>query len=356
MKNASTLFIFLFCFIGFLQSQITVTSDDLYNQFGIAYPITIDTLPDASILPGGVGTSTWDFSALQQHQSFTWTIELPEDTPFGVEYPNATFVINEEDTDWVYFEKTPDALNLLGLGQQDGGIDLIITYDPVQITNQFPINFNTAFSDVSKQILKVSGAAFGLPVDSIRSETTINRGVVVDAFGPMTLPGGTVEALRIETRRVSFDSTFTLNGGVWTLLDGAAEGDTTLQYNWVSNESGWDIPIVSMDGALDSTGTFIPNEVSWLIEPNISSTKNVAVKSFDLYPNPAADVLNIEFEEFVEGAVEIIDFNGKSIIQQSFENTSISINLESVPIGNFVLVFKNKDGALAGFKQFSVVR
>jgi len=356
MKNASTLFILLFSFISALQAQITVTSDDLYNQLDTVYQITIDTVPDASIVPGGLGSSTWDFSALQNQQPFTWSIESPVGTPFESEYPNATFVINEEDEAWVYFEKTSDALNLLGLGLQDGGIDLIITYDPIQTTNQFPITFNTAFSDISKQILKVPGAVFGLPVDSIRNEETINRGVIVDAFGPMTLPGGTVEALRIETRTVSFDSTFLLVDGVWSLFDGSAEGDTTLQYNWVTNESGWDVPIVTIDGDLDSTGTFVPNEVTWLIEPTLSSTKNVAVKSFDLYPNPATDVLNIEFEEFVEGAVEIIDFNGKNIIQQPFENTSISINLERVPTGNFVLVFKNKDGALAGFKQFSIVR
>ncbi len=356
MKNASTIFISLFFFIGALQAQITVTSDNMYDYIGGTYQIASDTLPDASILPGGVGSSTWDFSALQQHESFTWTIDLPTGTPFEADFPGATFVLNEDNEAWVYYEKNGDALNLLGLGVQDSSSNINLAYQPKQKVTQFPVDYNTAFSDVSTQVLQLSGAAFGLPVDSIKTETTINRGVVVDAFGAMTVPGGTVDALRVETRSVSFDSIYILSAGLWTLFDGAAQGDTTLQYNWVSNEAGWDIPIVSIAGDLDSTGAFVPTDIQWLVEPLISSTKNIAVKSFDLFPNPATDALNVEFEEFVEGAIEVIDFNGKSVIKQSFENTSLSINLESVSIGNYVLVFKNKEGAVAGFKQFTVMR
>ena len=357
MKNASTIFILLFFFIGASQAQITVTSDILYDSIGGVYQMASDTLPDASIVPGGVGSSTWDFSALQEHESFTWTIQLPAGTPYEADYPDATFVLNEDDEAWVYYEKTADALSLLGLGvQEDSTINFNIPYSPKQKVTQFPIDFNTAFSDVSAQILQLSGADFGFPVDSIRIETTINRGVVVDAFGTMTVPNGTVDALRIETRTVEFDSTYALVAGLWSLIDGSATGDTTLQYNWVSDASGWDIPIVGISGELDSTGAFVPTEVQWLIDPILSSTKNLAVKSFDLFPNPTTDILNIEFEEFVEGTVEVIDFNGKPMMKQSFENTSLTINLERVSIGNYVLVFKNKDGQLAGFKQFSVVR
>ncbi len=356
MKNASTIFISLFFFIGALHAQITVTSDDVYDYIGGTYQIARDTLPDASILPGEVGSATWDFSALQQHESFTWTIELPESTPFAADYPDATFVLTEENEGFVYYEKTADALNLLGIISQDSSFTFNIPYLPKQKVTQFPVDYNAAFSEISTQILQISGADFGLPIDSLRTETTINRGVVVDAFGEMTIPGGTVDVLRIETRSVSFDSIYTLTDGLWSLFDGASEGDTTLQYNWVTNEAGWDIPIVSIAGELDNTGTFVPTAAQWLVEPLISSTKNLKIKSFDLFPNPATKFLNVEFEEFVEGAIEVIDFNGKSVLQQPFENTLIRINLEGVPIGNFVLVFKNKEGALVGFKQFTVVR
>lgn len=356
MKNASTIFAFILFFSSTLSAQITVTSDDLYDYIGATYQLSIDTLPDASIHPGMVGNTDWDFSSLQQHESFSWSIELPAGTPFEADYPDATFVLNEEDEAWVYYEKTADVLNLLGVGIEDSISTLSLTYQPKQKVIQFPLDYNSAFSDISKQALQFPGAVFGLPVDSIKTETTINRGVVVDGFGSMTVPGGTVEALRVETRTVSFDSIYILAGGAWSLFEGDQEGDTTLQYSWVSNEAGWDIPIVSIDGELDNTGAFIVTDVLWLIEPLISSTKNVAVKSFELFPNPTTDILNVKFKDFTEGAVEVIDFNGKSVIKQSFENTSISLNLEQISLGNYVLVFKNKNGELAGFKQFSVAR
>ena len=363
MKKIVYPFVLLFCCFGFLNGQIIVNSDEMYDSLGVVYESGFDTIPDASINVGTSGNSNWDFSALVAHDTFSRTVMLPTGTPFEANFPNADIVI-EEDSAFVYYDLNNGDLNTIGAGalEADGSDTIIILFDfePQLKLFQYPIEYNSAFSNVSKSILQISGEAFGGFVDSIRIETTANIGVVVDGFGTLTLPGDTLEALRMERRTVAFDTTFILVAGdsTWTVFD-ASPADTTLAFNWVTNENGWDLPVVSIEVENDSSGNLVATLVEWLMEPNPSpvppsSTKNLSIQQFELFPNPTTDVLNIQLEKPFTGMFEVVDFNGKIVKRDAVNGISAIVSLENNHPGNYVFILKNEEGRIEGFKQFVI--
>lgn len=357
--------ILIFCCVNFLNGQITIESDELYDSLGVVYNLGFDTIPDASIDVGTSGNFNWDFSALAAHDTFSRTIMLPTGTPFEGHFPDADIVI-EEDSAFVYYNLNNGDLNIIGAGtaEVDGNDSILILFDfePQLKLFQFPITYNSAFSDVSKSILQLPGEAFGGFVDSIRIETTSNIGVIVDGFGTLTLPQDTLEALRMERRTVSLDTTYILVAGdsTWTVFD-ASPADTTLVFNWVTNENGWDLPVVTVEVENDSSGNIIATDVEWLMAPNPkpvppSSSKNLSIQQFELFPNPTTDVLNIQWKKPFVGMFEVVDFNGKIVKRDVVNGISTVVHLENNHSGNYVFILKSEEGKIEGFKQFVIQR
>ena len=175
----------------------------------------------------------------------------------------------------------------------------------------------------------------------------------------MILPtNDTIEVLRIERRTVSFDTTFILAFGEWSVF-GAEPADTTLAFTWVSNENGWDLPVATAEIEIDTAGNQIATIVEWLMAPNPkpvppppTSTKDIAFQQFEVFPNPTSEHLNVQFERPFKGTLEVVDFNGKIVNREAVDGASTWVDLKSNISGNYVLILKNEEGRLAGFRQF----
>ena len=79
--------------------------------------------------------------------------------------------------------------------------------------------------------------------------------------------------------------------------------------------------------------------------PTLSINEQLAAK-FNLYPNPATNVVNITNAENMQvQQVTIYDSSGKQLSTQSFNNeTQIQLNIENLPSGTYMLHLQTNEG------------
>ena len=63
-----------------------------------------------------------------------------------------------------------------------------------------------------------------------------------------------------------------------------------------------------------------------------------------IYPNPASNVLNIDYpQEFLGAAYEILNLNGQILVEGVLKEKTISLNNNNMPAGEYILVVRKKD-------------
>ena len=72
----------------------------------------------------------------------------------------------------------------------------------------------------------------------------------------------------------------------------------------------------------------------------ISKTENKSFTNLDIFPNPATDVLNIEYEEIA--AIKVINSNGQVVLSREASNNQIDIS--SLPSGVFNMIVTTDNG------------
>jgi hypothetical protein len=71
-----------------------------------------------------------------------------------------------------------------------------------------------------------------------------------------------------------------------------------------------------------------------------------SVDDIRIYPNPASNLINIDYPQTFLGATyEILDLNGRKVAEGVLENNTISLNSNNMPAGEYILRIR-KDGAL----------
>lgn len=141
------------------------------------------------------------------------------------------------------------------------------------------------------------------------------------------------------------DNTVTINGQT---LSANQAGAT---YQWFNCDTNMDIP-----GATNQNYTPISNgnysvkitlnsctETSFCKSVNTLSVDDFNAEDFMLYPNPFFSVLNIQIPAFDKAQVQILDINGKVIIEETLTEQSQRVNLTTLSKG-FYLIELTIDG------------
>lgn len=83
------------------------------------------------------------------------------------------------------------------------------------------------------------------------------------------------------------------------------------------------------------------------------SLAEIDASPFNAYPNPAKDALHISCNTDVQQLdCEVLDFSGKVLLNQKLQNTSESVNIQSLPKGFYLLrVNTNKGEAIIKFEK-----
>lgn len=336
--------------------QITVTNAT-FPAAGDTLKLINDLNPTGVSITAAGGPYTWDFSQLGFTTSQQIVFKPASEGMAYASFPTATLftsIVGEQGE--TYYGVDASAFSLLGFSGTGptGGLPIPsdLKYNPPLIERYAPLNFidnhvvstnlSVAFSldQIPSEVLD----SFGIPsdfVDSIRIRIATNRSDLVDAYGTLTIPGGTYEVLR--EKRITYIDTrieiYTFIG--WsdiTDLVGDLGGfgkDTTTTYVFQSNTAKEPIATVTTD----QTGMTV-EEVAFKDNGVINNIGDPTPAGFSVQisPNPASSHLTISFEKMQHGTVtlRLIDMKGNVCDQQRLTAHTTDISLQSLAPGLYI--------------------
>ena len=276
-----------------LSAQIIINAGDVQAQYSVGNSVVnnTDTIV-TSINIGSLGSTSWNFSFLTSNPNYAITVTSvdPASTPYISEFPGADYSlkvlsnsqgIQSESYSYLKQNINFEYMGSAGVGPIQPGFESIITADPDMIVNALPTTYNTDwnYTSIETAVSKQNGNLV-----STTNSTVISKNVV-DAYGPMTMPGGAVvDALRIREDRMSssdiggfiiYDRHFSYiflgkNGEQVTVLADTTQPNTGLisNYGYISWKNTW-ITVVRNENIL-------PNQFS--LEQNYPNPFNPSTK------------------------------------------------------------------------------
>jgi hypothetical protein len=231
--------------------SITITEEDVRQQMEVGkFTTTVSDTLTKSVNIGSTGATSWDFSALLTHTSTQLLSVTPSSTPYISSFPDATFALETvmsvagiSGTAYIYLVLDTNLMNpgiMAGTSTFLGPIVYHRTHTPSDITYALPSTFGTTWTSVytSSEIITLNGN----PIST--TSNNHNASYLVDAYGPMTLPGGYVEdALRIR----KYDSTSTWKAVSYIFLA----------------KSGASVQLSPSESFPPDTGTIAVTSVTW---------------------------------------------------------------------------------------------
>ena len=147
---------------------------------------------------------------------------------------------------------------------------------------------------------------------------------VADGYGTLITPFGTyTNVLRVHTTSYDFDTNY--SGGIYIQID------TTESYVWYQPGSHTSLLRIDYDVSTVFGGT--PGiEWSTSYHPEAVPVIKKAVMNFDVFPNPANDVIHVRNTngDWRNTEISLMDITGREIWK--FENNSITQNQDEVVI------------------------
>ena len=331
MKKLSFLFGLVFTFT--LHGQITITSNDFIGT-GKVIEEANDLTPAASIKPGPAGANqTWDFSDLVADEITTTQTLNPDWTPYSAFFPSSNLALYlHEDSVYIYMQNSTAFLLMLGMfGTFLDSIEMPVIYTPPLVLAEFPVQYqNHKDSDASFTFfMPISG----IPgVDSAKLKMDVLSTTDVDAWGTITTPLGTFDALRMYTVEESTDSIWYKFNGFWTPSPSPPDKEITYTYSWWSNDNAIGFQLLEFDyfSASDSVAA-----VTFLnATPTQSITDRQTSSLISVYPNPADTYINFDYDGESDSEIEIFNNIGKLLLRKPIIAKEITrISVEQYPSG-----------------------
>ena len=336
-------------------AQITVTESDIVSIGDIVYQ-GVDSMPSNSITTGNSGPSqTWDFSSLQNMEVDIIEVISPVGTPYENIHPDANMCV-EIDNELMYLDKSSTGLEMVGYG--DIPLNMLMIPLPLVYGLSQQSGPNTVMDSVfSNMFLPDSLAPFISlnpaydQVDSLKITAVITSEFNVDAWGNVTIPLGTFDALRLkveETTTTDFhaycSSSLGLGGGWYSVPAQLFPSETEIsnRYQWWSNDPSAKFMLAELE--MDSLSNNV-EFVTFLTENQTTSAHILPNISVDVYPNPTLETITISTSinnsEFV-----VSDINGKVLSKERFSKTS-QFNFSEYPSGVYFVKVASGDNVVS---------
>ena len=347
-------------------SQITVTN--------ATFPVAGDSLKTATDLsPGGIqitppgGPYSWDFTSLSADTRLVTVFSAAQEGAAYASYPDADLVVIAAAGVETYYQSSASTFDLLGIsgsGLVEGfPIETDLEFTPPMTERYAPLNFIDSHIDESSLFYAISTAeipdeildSLGVPtglLDSVRFRLNITRNTLVDAYGTITIPGGSYEVLR--EKRTDFSESrieiHTILG--WTDITdlipiGDFGFDTVITYQFISNVAKEPIAVVTVD----STG-LTPVQVDYkdLGVTSAVDTWAYTGESISVYPNPATDEIRFKGLPSELGPFNIQVYNsyGQLALNSILRDVEQSMTIDFLVNGNYVYQILDKDNRILG--------
>lgn len=92
--------------------------------------------------------------------------------------------------------------------------------------------------------------------------------------------------------------------------------------------------------------SLVIDDVSVTTEQGVNVEENAAAAALNMFPNPATNVLNVQFSSEI-AAIAVVALDGKVIINETVNNTSKAINVAELPAGAYLCEVRFADGSIA---------
>ena len=368
-----------FCFMTvLLMAQPTITS----AYFVVADDILetrIDAQPSSAILPQGTNQQTWDYSSLSyagptlRDSFFNANLGANSDL-----FPDAEIVQINGSIEQ-YYNVTANKQELMGYAGQDPvglGIFVNAKYDQPSLYRSAPLELFTQINNTSSVSFAVDADQLPdslinqLPItpDSIRVSIENTKNGIADAYGEMTIPGGTYTVLRVNMTEHRNTKIFAKLGNFWiditsTILTSIPNlqgvgKDTLKHFDFISNNEKEIISSVYVDHETDEVQRV-------LYKANIISATsdiNAPRPSLSAYPNPVEHEVMFRLDHIPSGkyTIKIYNILGSTVWGKRYRvesnNQLVWENLSELNKGTYLLSLVNENNITLSTQRLVVIR
>jgi hypothetical protein len=336
-------------------AQITITVDDVSKKLTIGN--TLDNHTDSLTTQaniGGKGSTSWDFSGLNNSSTQSLTSVSLASTPFVAQFPGATHALQTtltvpgtsiSGTGYLYLILGSNLLNPGSMGGANTGLGFatLQTADsPPDVTYGLPSTLGSTWTSAYTETQTI--ALNSVPVQT--TTTTHNAKYVVDAFGPLKIPGGSIyDALRIKK------------------VDSLATGKS-VTYIFLS-KSGASVQLSARDPASPDTGTIGVRSVAWS-GPTVTAVQTPegipsAYALLQNFPNPFNPTTVVRYEVPVAGNVQltVYDVLGREVATLVNETEPAGIHevrFDAVGLASGVYLYRMQAGGFVQTRSMMLMR
>lgn len=339
-----TIVLFLFTALLAMQlhAQIVLNTDDLPSVGDIQVSVKVDSLQAVTLLPGDAGTQiVWNFSDLLpcceglqfSYDTLTWI--HPADTPYEFDFPLSNLALkgncyllhshethlDEEFCNYSYFIKNNEGVLLNGNYKNNTQV-----YDKMRFI--FPLmQYGETFQDDAR-------IAYYTSNDTVKVYYFQNISVA-DGWGTVITPVDTVDAIRVYTTEIIFDSLYVNNIG-----NQLSKTTGNYYYHWFIKGLGY--PVMQIfRGSLHQENTYF-QEVKYAVGKTnyLSTPELVQGNPIKLINERGSNTVTFIFPDNISGQQYFIDFfdlTGRKINPFiTFFNNSIVSSLDNYPVGVYL--------------------
>ncbi|MBT8383913.1 MAG: T9SS type A sorting domain-containing protein [Ignavibacteria bacterium] len=341
MKYLITIFL-LFSHCAF--AQISITNSDLNAEYTPGTTTTVKTDVLATTVDiGQLGSTSWDFSFLSSEPGLeiNSTAIDPATTPYAGDFPGAnlgTLTITSIQGDSLIFYSylsingTFDYHGDVGETKLSADTNIVITTTniPPEISATLPYTFNS--------IVDYSGTQTIVTEINDTVVNTLNKTIVtyreVDAYGPMTMPGGQIyDALRVRIDEITIDNFF----------PPPFNYDRHISYDFLTKVGAF-VNVPSDTTKPNVGGIANTASIAWagpyVADVNEEETVPSDYKLYQNYPNPFNPSTNIKYHipELSYATIKVFDVLGNVIVtlvneEKSIGSYEVEFDATSLPSG-----------------------
>jgi hypothetical protein len=350
MKFSKTLLLALFSLTFLIaQAQPNITGQTVF-QLGESVKVR---LGEGFFEPGPAGENvSWDFSNVSHNQEWDWVAYNPSQTMFKDSFPSATLAFNfpQGDTSsiWEYYQFRNDSLSWLGAASvlsADSTIFYQVMEKDPDVRAAFPFTYQSTFSDNYRGVnwVRFGGMVF-------EQSRFGNSSDEADAYGTLTTPYGTFNnVVRIRTVEAVYDT-------LKSFIPVVTRQDI-VRYTWYSADERY--VLMHMDSiAINQSGfTQITKAHMYRageIMTSIDQDKLAEELALTIYPNPASEIINLQFTLKQPQACKISIRNiiGQEMIQLPINvigsgQQQIPVDISGIGAGYYLLTIETDQGMAA---------
>lgn len=359
--------------------QITVQNITI-AKVGDTLRTAADNLPSGITITSPGANQTWDFSNLVAPFVTETVLLNPSEGSVSGQFPTATYLIKQTDNTELYFRNTNNQTLQLGFtGDAPGGlgINILAKYVPPLVDKQTPMTFGDQFNSNSSLEIPFSASIIPdtllnqLPLrpDSIRISAALSIETNVDAWGKLTIPGGTYDVLRqkkttIANRKLEIKSNalpFWIDVTSAFPIPGITGIDTIVAYEFWSNVAKEPIAVVNVTNPQSNLATSVEFKADNNIISSAYTKPTTKTGNIHAYPNPAIGSVRFDLVGLSAGnyTVKIINILGVTVWSEKYYingSRTVRVELDSFKRGTYLYALINDKGRTITTKRLIVLK